>query len=103
MSPAFGCFASFSSSGRGHLEACPNRPRPEEEKETKQPKAGDTEAPATDLLLREVGKTYQKHNIVTGIPADITAMECRLLLTKRTKADVEKVIKTIESARKPML
>jgi len=91
--------------GMAHLEDCPNRPPPEEEKEAKQPKAGDpgdTEAPATALLLKEVEKMMKKYGLAMDTTG-ITSMECRLLLTKRTPAEVEKVIKTIESARKPML
>jgi phage recombination protein Bet len=87
--------------GMLHLEDCPNRPPPEGEQEAKEPKAGDpgdTEAPATALLLKEVHKMIKKYGLsldTTGI----TAMECRLLLTKRTPAEVEKVIKTIEISR----
>jgi len=85
-----------------HLEGCPNRPPPEEEKETKEPKAGavlpDTEAPATPLLLQEVGKMLAKYKIVFST-ADLSAMECRHLLTKRSAKDVEKVLRTIEQSR----
>jgi len=92
--------------GMAHLEDCPNRPPPEEEKETKEPKAGavlpDTEAPATPLLLKEVEKMIKKYGLALDTTG-ITAMECRLLLTKRSAKDVEKVIQRIESARKPML
>jgi len=88
--------------GMAHLEDCPNRPPPEEEKEAKEPKAGDTEAPATPLLLKEVEKMIQKYGLALDTTG-ITAMECRLMLTKRSAKDVEKVIQRIESARKPML
>lgn len=92
--------------GMAHLEDCPNRPPPEEEKEAKEPKAGavlpDTEAPATPLLLQEVEKMIKKYGLALDTTG-ITAMECRLMLTKRSAKDVEKVIQRIESARKPML
>ncbi len=104
--------------GMAHLEACPNRPKPmtatevldkpeeptlkDGSREPAGPALSDTEAPATPLLLKEVEKVVKKYGLsfdMTGI----TAMECRLLLTKRTAKDFEKVIKTIESARGPML
>lgn len=92
--------------GMAHLEACPNRPMPPSMPPAELKGAGavlpDTEEPATPLLLQEVEKVVKKYGLsfdMTGI----TAMECRLLLTKRTAKDFEKVIKTIESARGPML
>lgn len=87
--------------GMAHLGDCPNRPPPTQEQEAKQPKAGDpgdTEAPATALLLTQVQKMIKKYGLALDT-AGITAMECRLLLTKRTPAEVEKVIKTINDSR----
>jgi len=59
------------------------------------------EDPASDMLKTQVGNLLIKHGLTMDL-GDLRAAEARLILSKRSKAEVEKVVESIGKARTGM-
>jgi len=69
-----------------------------------EPKLSDSEVPASDMLVKQVDALLHKqgYDLSDRTPKGLTALEARMILSKRSKAEVGKVLVNIEKGRKGM-
>jgi len=74
------------------LEAPPAPPEPQ--------KGADDASP---MLVKQVMDLLKKHGLAYNMDVILSAMEARLLLSKRSKAEIQKVLENIDKAAKGLL
>jgi len=74
-----------------HLEACPNRPK------------ATTEEPASEMLKGQVTQLVEKLGLGPFKTDDLTALEARMILSKRNNTTLKPVLDNIEKARTGMI